>query len=540
MNNLSQIEKVMANENDLDSHIINIYKLTEKQTELKAFYKEQIKFLKSEYRKNKFTKEELKNKINDTKKIYEEYNNKIKEILDLNYSISNWEYEQSNILKESLDYLELKKEFLSKLEQVKENKEEKEAIKQEYKMLKKNVKAKYIAIVAVITIIALLVISLLINYLYYFQIANNGQKFTFKNIDHLTAFIFVCIGIVLILGFLAFIVKNVTKRVFLDKEEDLFKTAGIGFIATFCDTIGVGSFAITVAGLNATKSVKNAKNLPGTLNLGLTIPNLLTGTLFVSAIQVDLVTLITLVVAAMLGSVCGAKVVNKVNKKFVTLFVSICLATAGILMILTQVGIFTNPGTSGLSGWKLGVGIISFFIIGGLQSFGVGLYAPALAVVSLLGMATIVAFPIMTCASGFAMPATAWVFHRDNNYNPKVSLGLLLGGVLGTVAAFLIIFVGIQGGIGIKMDTFTYYLKWFAVLVVCYASFTLLRKYLALRKESLNETKKVAQNYYQEYQDDFLKMFKKKLENISEFKSFNQKDYQAKISANNINLLKFN
>ncbi|KMQ95699.1 dna topoisomerase i [Lasius niger] len=189
-------------------------------------------------------------------------------------------------------------------------------------------------------------------------------------------------------GFLVFMVLKVTKRVFLNKEESLFKTASIGFIGSFTDTIGIGSFAVVAAGLNATKSVKNVKNLPGTLNIGLTVPNLLAGTLFVSAIQVELATLISLVVAAMLGSFCAAKIVNKVNR-----------------------------------------------------------------------METIVAFPIMTCAGGFALPTTALTFHRDNNYSPKVSYGLLIGGVLGTVAAFFIVFVGIQGGFGIKMDRFTYYLK---------------------------------------------------------------------------------
>lgn len=167
----------------------------------------------------------------------------------------------------------------------------------------------------------------------------------------------------------------------------------------------------------------------------------------------------TLVIAAMIGAFCAAKIVNKVNKKFVALFVAVSLAAAGILMILDQVGLFDRVGTKRLSGWKLAVGISAFFIIGGLQSFGVGLYAPALAIVSLLGMETIIAFPIMTCAAGFALPTTAWTFHRDNNYSPKVAYGLLIGGVVGTVTVFFFVFVGIQVGLGVKMNDFTYYLN---------------------------------------------------------------------------------
>ncbi|MGL5268770.1 MAG: sulfite exporter TauE/SafE family protein [Spiroplasma sp.] len=537
MSNLTQIEKIIQNENDLAVRINNIYQLTEKQSEMRVLYKEQIKFLKMEYKNKKLTKRELQQKIVETKKIYQQYNDKIEIILDLNYSISIWEYDQSNILKQAINYSELKQEYLNKLAIVKADKAKQKEIKKEYQWFKKCLNPKYIALIAIVVTVLLVIISLLVNYLYYFKVANNGATFNFKDSNHLTAFVFICVDIILILGFLVFMVLKVTKRVFLDKKEGLFKTASIGFIGSFTDTIGIGSFAVVAAGLNATKSVKNVKNLPGTLNIGLTVPNLLAGTLFVSAIQVELATLISLVVAAMLGSFCAAKIVNKVNRKFIAIFVASCLTTAGILMIFTQFDLFATSRIRGLQGWKLVVGIIAFFIIGGLQSFGVGLYAPAIAIVSLLGMETIVAFPIMTCAGGFALPTTAWTFHRDNNYSPKVSYGLLIGGVFGTVAAFFIVFVGIQGGFGIKMDSFTYYLKWFAIAIMCYAAFMLLKKYLELRKED-NQAKKVDYSH-NGAEGDFLNIFERKLVNVSDFKTFSQKNFEEKILINKINLLRW-
>ncbi|WP_426549098.1 sulfite exporter TauE/SafE family protein [Spiroplasma endosymbiont of Glossina fuscipes fuscipes] len=434
-----------------------------------------------------------------------------------------WEYQETNKLKSDLDYWALHQEFKTKITSVlqdetetkQDKKQQLKNIKTEYNMMKRSLSGKTIAIIAVSLTLLLLLVSLLVNYLFYFKIANDGQEFTFTNKNHLTAFIFMCIGIVLILGFLGFIVCNTTKRIFLDKQENLFKTSTIGFFGSFTDTIGVGSFVVTVAALNATNSVPDVKKLPGTLNVGLTIPNLLAGTLFVSAIQVELVTLVTLVIAAMVGAFCAAKIVNKVNKKFVALFVAVSLAAAGILMILGQVGLFNTVGTKGLSGWKLAVGIIAFFVIGGLQSFGVGLYAPALAIVSLLGMETIIVFPIMTCAAGFALPTTAWTFHRDNNYSPKVAYGLLLGGVAGTVTAFFVVFVGIQGGLGVKMNDFIYYLKWFAVGVMYYAAFMLFKKYLDLRKENINLNRTQTENYYQKYKEKFNKMLLEKMVSIS-------------------------
>lgn len=356
---------------------------------------------------------------------------------------------------------------------------------------------KFFGLTLLAVAVTLLVASLLVNYLFYFAKANNGEHFNFKNPNHLTAFIFMILGVILILGFLSFIVLKISKKIVEEPEEDLFKTASVGFVSTFVDTVGIGSFAVSMAGLNAIKSAQDIKKLPGTLNLGLTIPNLFTAVLFVSVIQVELATLISLVVAAIVGAFASSHLIGKVNKKFVALFVAICLTIAGISMILSQVGVFATSNIKGLYGWKLGVGVFAFFIIGGLQSFGIGLYAPALAVVSLLGMETIIAFPIMTCASGFSMPATAWSFYKNKNYQPKVVCGLLLGGILGTVSAFFIIFIGIQGGFGIQMNVFTYYLKWLAIAVMFYASGMLLRKYLVLRKEEhslatvpINEPKK--------------------------------------------------
>ncbi len=87
-------------------------------------------------------------------------------------------------------------------------------------MMKRSLSGRTIAIIAVTLTLLLLLASLLVNYLFYFKIVNDGQNFTFTNKNHLTAFIFMCVGIILILGFLVFIIYNTTKRIFLDKQEN--------------------------------------------------------------------------------------------------------------------------------------------------------------------------------------------------------------------------------------------------------------------------------------------------------------------------------
>jgi len=69
-------------------------------------------------------------------------------------------------------------------------------------------------------------------------------------------------------------------------------------------------------------------------------------------------------------------------------------------------------------------------VYGGSQAFGIGLYAPALATIALLGMDIKVAFPIMTLASGSAFPVAAYFYYKNNKYQPKTGFGLMLGGLL--------------------------------------------------------------------------------------------------------------
>lgn len=91
----------------------------------------------------------------------------------------------------------------------------------------------------------------------------------------------------------------------------------IGFITDFADTIGIGSFAITTMLLNATKQIDDDRKLPGILNVGHAIPVLTEAIIFVTVIKVDALTLVSLIVAAMVGSWFGSKYVTKLSEKAV-------------------------------------------------------------------------------------------------------------------------------------------------------------------------------------------------------------------------------
>ena len=182
-------------------------------------------------------------------------------------------------------------------------------------------------------------------------------------------------------------------------------TAIIGFVANFLDTLGIGSFAPTSAAFKMTKSVDDSL-VPGTLNVGDTVPVCVEAFLFFGIVEMDILTLVLMIVAAVLGSLVSASIVTKFDRKKVryTLFVGLFLLATVILMKVFSFGPFGTVGTAlGLRGIKLVIAVVLNFVLGALMSIGVGLYAPCMAMVLALGMDAGCAFPAMMGSCAFLM-----------------------------------------------------------------------------------------------------------------------------------------
>src|SRR5436305_14570666 len=74
----------------------------------------------------------------------------------------------------------------------------------------------------------------------------------------------------------------------------------LGFVACFFDTLGIGSFAPTTAALKLRGLVADEK-IPGTLNVGYTLPTIAQAFIFIAIVVVDLRTLVLMIGAAVLG-----------------------------------------------------------------------------------------------------------------------------------------------------------------------------------------------------------------------------------------------
>lgn len=182
-------------------------------------------------------------------------------------------------------------------------------------------------------------------------------------------------------------------------------TALTGLIANFLDTLGIGSFAPSSAAFKLAKSVDDVL-VPGTLNVGDTVPVCVEAFLFFGFVEMDVLTLVLMIVASIVGSFVMADIVTKFDRKKVryALFVGLFILASVVLMKNLSIGPFGTQGTElGLRGAKLVIAVVGNFVFGALMSIGVGLYAPCMAMVLALGMDAGCAFPAMMGSCAYLM-----------------------------------------------------------------------------------------------------------------------------------------
>ena len=268
------------------------------------------------------------------------------------------------------------------------------------------------------------------------------------------------------LVFSGYFVKDLIKnKDRLEKQTSYVTTGIIGFITNFFDTLGIGSFAPLTASLRGLKQIQD-KHLPGTLNVSVTIPVMIEALAFITIIEVEKFTLIFMVLAAMIGSLFGAGIISKLPESIIKRILGFALLATAFLMTSGQMGWIKSLGVGsaiGLEGFKLVFAVIVNLALGGLQASGLGMYAPSMALVYLLGLSPQVAFPIMMASSAFALPSASIRYVKEKTYNRKAALAITLAGVVGVlIAAYIVKSLPI------------YYLTWLVIIVIFYTSITLL------------------------------------------------------------------
>jgi uncharacterized membrane protein YfcA len=267
--------------------------------------------------------------------------------------------------------------------------------------------------------------------------------------------------VVMALYFAVFFVKDYIKAAKngLIEKTNFLLLGCIGFVVNFLDTLGIGSFAITTAALKNFKLTSD-KKIPGTLNVSCTIPIVIQALVFITVIKVDTVTLVSMIAAAVLGSILGVGIVAKLDEKKIQIGMGIALMVVAFIMTAGQLGLFPVGGEAvGLTGAKLIIAIVCNFVLGALMTLGIGLYAPCMALVFALGLSPAAAFPIMMGSCAFLMPVASTRFVKEEAHDRKASMAIATFGSVGVlIAAFIVK--------SLPLDM----LKWTVIVVVLFTS----------------------------------------------------------------------
>lgn len=283
--------------------------------------------------------------------------------------------------------------------------------------------------------------------------------------------LYVLLGALAALG-VVFMVALLRKAIARNQVAPTLESIGLGAVTNFFDTLGIGSFAPTTAWIKFRKLVPDSF-IPATLNVGHALPTIAQSAIFLLLLGVHVgpVLLVACIVAAVAGGLIAAPIVVRTPIRIVQGVVGLALVIAAGLYAMSNLDLMPIGGTATtLEGTSLYIAVGGHFVMGVLMAFGIGLYAPSLILLSLLGLDPRLAFPIMASACAFLMPSTGFRFIASERIDLRIVLGLALGGV---PAVFLAAYV--------VKELPIVWLKWGVVVVVLYAAVLLLRSALSAK-----------------------------------------------------------
>ena len=273
---------------------------------------------------------------------------------------------------------------------------------------------------------------------------------------HLKTFVYIALAVVTV-WFVSAWVESVWKR-----RWTVYHSL-VAFAMCFLDTLGVGNFATTTAAFKFRKTVPDEK-IPGTLNVGYALQTVAQALIYISIIAVGVWTLVLLIAASVAGAWLGAGIVSHWPRRKIQIGMGCCLLGASVVIALQIVGnykpaadflsgnvpvlqgtvesiqhLFAGGQAQSLEGVRLGVGFAGNFLLGALMTLGIGLYAPCLMMISLLGMNPVAAFPIMMGSCAFLMPVGGIRFIKAESYDLWTAAVMSVAGIPAVLIAAYIV-----------------------------------------------------------------------------------------------------
>jgi uncharacterized membrane protein YfcA len=244
------------------------------------------------------------------------------------------------------------------------------------------------------------------------------------------------------------------------------EAVALGAITNFFDTLGVGSFAPTMAWFKFRGLVPD-RLIPSTMLVGHTLPAVAQAIIFLVllGVLVDPALLFGCVLALLMGGLLGVSLVIRAKVWVVQLVVGIALIIAAIMYALTNLHLMPGGGTAtGLPLPLMAIAIAANFLFGILLNFGIGNYAPTLVMLSLMGMDPRLSFPIMAAGAALTATGASLRYISIGAIDLRIATGIALGGIPAVlVAAFIVKSMSLE------------LLRWLVVCVVLYAAAVMLK-----------------------------------------------------------------
>jgi uncharacterized membrane protein YfcA len=244
-----------------------------------------------------------------------------------------------------------------------------------------------------------------------------------------------------------------------------FEPILLGAVTNFFDTLGIGSFAPTMAWMRFRQMVPD-RLMPLTMLAGYILPSVAQALIFLVllGVRVDPWLIFACSVSMVIGGILGVPIALRLPIQVVQTIVGIALLVAAVFYALSNLDLMPAGGTATtLAQPYFLIAVAAHLLFGILMSFGVGNYAPTLAMLSLFGMDPRLAFPIMACAASFAGCTSATRVIRDKRIDLRIAVGLTLGAIPAVlIAAFVV------------RDLPLTMLRWLVTAVVTYAGVSLL------------------------------------------------------------------
>jgi uncharacterized membrane protein YfcA len=271
------------------------------------------------------------------------------------------------------------------------------------------------------------------------------------------------------LAILALVYVVALGRVAIRRREVRPSLEGValGAVTNFFDTLGIGSYAPTTAWIRLRRLVPDSY-IPTILNAGHGLPTVVEALIFINLIKVDPWLLAACIAASVAGAVVGAPIVVRLPLRVVQGVVGTALLLAAAAFVAKNLDLMPGGGAAlSLPPPAFAAAVAGYFVFGALMTCGIGLFAPSLILLPLLGMNPEASFPMMMGACAFLMPVSGLRFLNSERIDTRLVIGITLGGIPAVlVAALLVKSMPLAA------------LRWGVVVVVTYAAAVLLRSAL--------------------------------------------------------------